>query len=143
MVGYTELPFLIGENAWELTFDQEKFGLNDIEKVLLEEYIKRIRKVQLNVEKFALRIPNYTSDASSCGYKNTHPIIYSILSAESVVKAACWDYWITWYPTMDELNLLLEKLDELLQDPFENYRTWVLRKNVIKLILRLKKVGRA
>lgn len=110
--------------------------LNETGLLVLDTLCQRIKKHKARADKYSLMIPSTDHDAPS--YKLTKPVIYEILNEQSVLRPVVYGYWYKWYPTLDELNVLLEKLDEILQNPLVSAYVFTLRKQVIKLIMRLK-----
>ena len=134
---FTKLPGFIRQLSFAARYDDI---LNEEELLILDTLSKRVTALQRGFEKWALIIPSFEYD--STGFRLTKADIYKILSAESVVRKREYEYYYEWYATIDELNVLLEKIDKVLQNPMVSCYVFTFRKNVIKLIKRLVNYGR-
>lgn len=114
-------------------------SLSELEYVILRGLANRTNKALKQVYLFALEIS--APDADLIGQKEIKPIVYSILTEESVVRGDKQSAVYLWYPTRLEIESLIDKLNKLLEDPLMPTTVYSFRKKVILLARRLDKIS--
>lgn len=135
LTNYTLLPDLL-KDIWCLIGGNCEECTNE-EKVTLGTICMRLDKLKRKTSKYGLVILAQEYDNAS--WRTMSPLVYKILSKESIIRRNPYGYWNTWYPTISELEALIKGLNKLLKDPMQNYHVWVFRQKALKLLARLNK----